>query len=129
MTNESIIRLQERIHENNKKANWWEGENLPLKPNDTKDLVTIAVKLGLIHTEVSEAFEEIRYSQEKFYYINSSTGKPEGLASELADIIIRTLDLAAACDIYLYNIIEEKLAFNKTRGTKYKNDTGKEKVL
>lgn len=42
-------------------------------------------------------------------------GKPEGVASELADIIIRTLDAAAAWGIDIEKAVQLKVAYNETR--------------
>lgn len=42
--------------------------------------------------------------------------KPEGVPSELADIVIRSFDFAHRFGIDLAAIIDEKLAFNATRG-------------
>ncbi len=43
------------------------------------------------------------------------TPKPEGLPSELADIIIRTVDFAATRGIDLDKAVAEKVAYNETR--------------
>lgn len=72
-------------------------------------------KLMLIVSEAAEAQEELRsgYRADKTYY--TAGGKPEGVPSELADIVIRTLDLAGTEGIDLQTIIEEKLRYNATR--------------
>ena len=54
---------------------------------------------------------------EKTY--ESAGGKPEGYPTELADIIIRTLDLAYMLGIDIDAAVQEKLAFNATRGHKH----------
>ena len=76
-----------------------------------------AVKAALIHGEVSEFVEAIRLP----------TPQPDkhlphrlNLEVELADIIIRTMDLAQALNIEsLAEIILEKINFNKTREPKH----------
>lgn len=45
--------------------------------------------------------------------------KPEGVPSELADVIIRTLDACAAWGIDIETIIQEKIKYNKTRSHKH----------
>ena len=72
--------------------------------------------LALLHTEVSEAIEEVRkpdYEPTRTYY--REDGKPEGLPSELADVLIRVCDTAGALGIDLETAISEKMAFNATR--------------
>lgn len=50
---------------------------------------------------------------------NGQLAKPEGVPSELADIIIRTMDLAEEAGIDLEKAIETKLAYNNTRGFRH----------
>lgn len=45
--------------------------------------------------------------------------KPEGVPSELADIVIRALDAADAWGIDLERVIEEKLRYNESRGHRH----------
>lgn len=62
-----------------------------------------AVWLALIHSEVSEALEADR------------KGDYENFVEELADICIRTFDLAGLMDIDLQQAILDKMEYNKTR--------------
>ena len=61
--------------------------------------------LALIHSEVSEVLEE--YRKPDFY--------PESMGGELADIIIRTLDLAAVFNLDMDLAVRIKMDYNKTR--------------
>jgi NTP pyrophosphatase (non-canonical NTP hydrolase) len=72
--------------------------------------------LALIHSEISEALEEYRKGSdtEEVYY-RDTDGKPEGFGVELADAVIRILDLAEGLQINLADRIREKLEFNRTR--------------
>lgn len=93
-------------------------------------------KGGLIMTEGSEMIEELRNgraSTETYYsggYDDAfsrlsdydsldhkgNARKPEGVPSELADIVIRCFDFADEAGISLPEMISEKLAYNATRG-------------
>lgn len=105
-------------------------------------------RLALITTEVAEAIEELRAGRavdETWYTIQGEpvtrgTGdfshlwegwsgdaswsidhvrKPEGVPSEVADVVIRAFDFAHEAGFDLAAIIEEKLAYNATRGHKH----------
>lgn len=65
--------------------------------------------LALIHTEVSEATECIRKEIEES---TAPDGKPEGMSSELADIVLRTMILAEALDVDLAGAIAKKYEYN-----------------
>lgn len=76
----------------------------------------IVAKTYLISTEVSEAIEEIRAGLAPTENYTGANSKPEGYPSELADVIIRALDLAYMLDIDIDAAVQEKLAYNATRG-------------
>lgn len=66
------------VHLNAKEHGWWDSD---------RDLYEI---IALIHSEWSEALEEARAGKEDVYHAD---GKPEGVAVELIDGVIRILDL------------------------------------
>lgn len=72
----------------------------------------------LIVTEVAEATEEVRNGKSEYYLKN---GKPEGEAAEIADVIIRCLDYSMAKKWDIEKIVNEKLAYNKTRSYRHGN--------
>lgn len=89
-------------------------------------------RLALITTEVAEAIEELRNGRqvdETYYPTYSETDgtdqlagvhhKPEGVPSEVADVVIRAFDFAHEAEFDLAAIIEEKLAYNATRVHKH----------
>ncbi len=69
--------------------------------------------IALIHSELSEALEEYRAGRGN-HYIHES-GKPEGIAVELADAVIRIADAAGELGLDLPAAILAKLKYNRTR--------------
>ena len=85
--------------------------------------VTFSDRVALIHSEVTEAFESWRHAGRRHIHYTEVDGKPEGSASELADVVIRCFD-AAIADIGLTAdefaaLIEQKMAYNRTRPHKW----------
>jgi len=133
--------LGAQIHADNIRKGFWPSEG-------TRDPLGV---IALIHSEVSEALEEIRdgrmtpsfawkatkettgpsleFREGGFWTVGDYPRpvtddeligwgyamKPIGLPSELADIIIRVLDAAAAWDIDIVEAIQIKMAYNATR--------------
>lgn len=73
----NINELINDIHRNAVNHGWWEEEK------------SRAEIFALIHSELSEALEEYRNKKPMIYYLEE---KPEGIAVELADAVIRILD-------------------------------------
>lgn len=118
----SIRDIQEAVHNLAREKGWW--------PTIDRNSVVNGVpeKLALIHSEVSEALEEHRSGKPHvdFYYCDPVAGcvcatptdkckKPEGFGVELADTVIRIMDLCGALGIDLELAIREKHEYNKTR--------------
>ncbi len=102
------------------------------EPVEGRALLSLnAERVALMHSELSEALEELRSGRpaNQTYYpeadrLSESGGtpaearvrfKPEGVPSELADVVIRVLDFCGANDIDLESMITEKLAYNASR--------------
>lgn len=69
--------------------------------------------LMLIVTELAEAMEDVRHDNlvTRIRY----DGKPEGLPSEIADVIIRCGDLAGVLDFDLESEVRLKMDYNAKR--------------
>lgn len=98
------------IHHNATKKGFWD--------NNRSDAEAIA----LMHSELSEALEELRNgSKAHHYHITTTKRKPAGWLVELGDCIIRMLDFVASKGEHegLLKAIEEKIAYNRTRPYKH----------
>lgn len=129
-----IKTLVEKAHENAVRHGFWE---VPLP---------FGTAIALIHSELSEALEEDRAGNPCiWFYCTEGTDlhpcnsqdesdclmydkenlckykgkKPEGVAVELADAVIRIADLCGHLGIDLDAVIEMKMAYNESRPYKH----------
>ena len=77
--------------------------------------VTFGEMIALVPSELSEALEEHRGGRKASETYYREDGKPEGIPSELADVVIRLLDICGYLNINLEAAIIEKMQFNKGR--------------
>ena len=98
----SIRSWSREIHENAVAHGWWDDPD-----RNTPEL------LCLIHSEISEALEA--YRDGEIDTVVHDNGKPEGFWVEMADAVIRVMDLAGRFDVDLEHIIALKHEYNKTR--------------
>lgn len=116
----TISEIVERAHENAVKHGFWESEP------------EFGTAMALIHSELSEALEEMRagnkirpgnpvpmvYYSGGGYVASAPTKcclKPEGVAIELADAVIRIADLCGHMGIDLDAAITLKMEYNEGR--------------
>jgi NTP pyrophosphatase (non-canonical NTP hydrolase) len=113
-----LNKLRDEIHQNAINHGWWEEER------------TFGDIIALCHSELSEALEEYRENKPLiwcadyvgevnciacFKQFGKCRYKPEGIAIELADCIIRILDYCGHKGIDIENAIWIKHEYNKTR--------------
>ena len=99
----SVNELSQEIHQTAKDKGWWESDR-----NDGE-------LLCLVHSEVSEALEALRAGNPPDDKVPEYTGAE----AELADVIVRILDLSAARKWRVAEALIAKIAYNKKRAYKH----------
>jgi NTP pyrophosphatase (non-canonical NTP hydrolase) len=94
--------IQKTVHENAVSKGWWE--------ENRSDGELIA----LMHSELSEALEALRKD-----LISDHIPEYEGVEEELADVVIRIMDMAERRGYRVASAIIDKIHFNKERPYKH----------
>ena len=92
--------LAREINDNAHIHGWW------VKPRE------FGTVIALCHSELSEALEEYRNNKPMHYIEN---GKPEGIAVEMLDCVIRIFDYLAEEGVDIDGITREKMRYNEMR--------------
>ena len=100
----NLNELMNDIHANSVVHGWWD------EPRSFGEVV------ALCHSELSEALEEDRAGKMKVYHVE---GKPEGVAVEMIDCIIRILDWCGYAGVDVEQVLMEKHQYNKNRPYKH----------
>lgn len=95
-------KMQEIVHDIAKQKGWWEGER-----NDGE-------LIALMHSELSEGLEALRKDLQSDHITDY-----KGIEEELADCIIRIMDMAEVRGYNISGAIVQKIKFNTTREYKH----------
>lgn len=100
----TINEIVKDIHTNAVEHGWWETE---------RELPEI---IALCHSELSEALEAYRNDEPMVW---DNQGKPDGIAVEMIDCMIRILDWCGFQNFNVEEILKIKHEYNKTRPYKH----------
>lgn len=101
----SINEYVKEIHENAVAHGWWDS------PRSFGEVI------ALCHSELSEALEADRAGEDVVYI--RANGKPDGVAVEMIDCVIRIFDWLGYAKIDVEEVLEMKHNFNKSRPYKH----------
>ena len=106
----TIAEMARSVYLTAKTKGWWDGG----------EGTSVGTKIALMHSELSEALEEFRKTPDRLeMYFEGESDKPEGFVVELADCVIRIMDLCEHLGLDLEQALELKAEYNKTRPYKH----------
>ena len=107
MTGLSLRSLSKSAHSTAVEKGWWDAER------------SIPEQIVLMHSELSEAVEELRKPNARPFYLKDD--KPEGWGVELADCVIRIMDTCERYNVDLQGLVELKMKYNESRSHRHGN--------
>lgn len=110
-----MISIEDYIDESHRIAvnhGWW-GDDAPYGNYEDRNL---GEQIALMHSELSEALEEYRnHGLDPLKFLYYEANKPEGIAVEFADLLIRVFDTCGRYGIPLSAALIAKMRYNETR--------------
>ena len=100
----TINEWAKKVHENAINHGWWESD------------CSVSEIIALCHAELSESLEEDRKGADLVYI---AAGKPEGVAVELIDCMIRIMDYLEHENVDIEQTLSIKHAYNIGREYKH----------
>ena len=99
-----INKLVKAIHDNAKAHGWWDEER------------SFGEIVALCHSELSEALEAYRDCQPLIW---DNHGKPDGIATEMIDCVIRIFDWCGEMGVDVEGLLIKKHLYNVGRPYKH----------
>ncbi|MHB8407773.1 MAG: hypothetical protein ACYDHY_06620 [Acidiferrobacterales bacterium] len=114
-----LSQMATEAYANSVSKGFWPKEPLKADGGTRLTNANVGEKLMLIVSEVAEAMEAYRkpeWDPQKNYLVD---GKPEGIGIELADVLIRVVDLSEHLGLDIAELVRFKMAYNAKRPARH----------